>query len=887
MQRDVLPLRNLPSDRSGAFGGKARSLAKLIRKGFSVPDGVAIAASLSTRFAEGVLPPEDRIERLLDAVAPEAARLLSIVQTLETAELLEEIEAPLRIAYEMVRPMAPSGMAVRSSSTVEDEQDASAAGVLVTVLGVEDFEAFARAVKRCWASAYAPRSIAYLRAQPRKRTPSIGVVVQGMVRSEVSGVAFTRHPLTGDDAEVVIESTYGLGAGVVEGSGATDLVRIDKRTRALRDQVIGEKRSMTVLGADGVRTVDVIDELRHAPSLDAARAVEVAELAMRLEKELSFPVDLEFAFANEKLHLLQARPITVARRGLSRAHKRSSADRSRFVWSNINVGESLPGVATPFTWSVLSAFSELGFRRAFGALGCTVPDDAELVGEFRGRIYLNMSEFMRVLSQVPFMDPRIIVALGGGDFASRIEMPEVREGRASFIARLPITATRFLAESATLDARIETFGRAFDEERARLASIDLRLLSAQALDRTLLDVEHLLDELGAVMLTAYGSLLASVVLLDGWLRLLVGSEADKLERDLITGLAAVESAAPGLALGRLAASALQDAPAATYLRSTEPALLSLDAMPDGPTRQGLVTLIRRYGHRGFREAEIAEPRWGEDPRILLRTIRDYVLAGDSVGQLAQRQRRIAEARLGAERRLTTLVPLPLRPLARALVKRVQRLVAMREKLRSDTISVLGAYRTVVLEVSRRIVSRDPSVGPDAGFFLTLDEVHAYLEGRLGRIAETVAGRRARHRRDARLAEPPSTFVGHPPDEAGPAPAGADLHGLPASSGIAEGVVRVLRTAADTERLERGAILVVPSADVGWSPLFLLASAVVTDLGGPLSHAAIVMRELGVPAVVNVTDATRTLRDGERVFVDGDAGLVRRLDLAVGEGGEPR
>lgn len=883
MTREVLLLKGLPMDRASAFGGKARSLSRLARKGFAVPQGVAIAASVGQRFVESVLSPADRLVQIVDGPAPDPARLMGLVAAIEAAPLPEEVESPLRTAFELVEPDAPRGIAVRSSSTVEDDHDASAAGVLSTALGVEGFEAFVQAVKRCWASAYSPRSVAYLRAHVRKRPIGMGVVAQAMVASEVSGVAFTRHPLTGDDLEVVLESTYGLGTGVVDGTGATDVVRVDKRTLSVRDRVVGEKRTMSVLSPLGVKTVEVVPELRRVPSLDERRAAQVAELAMRVEDELGGPVDVEFAFANDTLHVLQARPITAMRRGIVRPRSRAAVDRSRFVWSNINVGESLPGVATPFTWSVLSAFSELGFRRAFGALGCTVPEDAELVGEFRGRIYLNMSEFMRVLSQVPVIDPRVIAALGGGDFASRLELPRDREGMAAFVARLPITASRFLAQSVRVDAKVEAFSREFDEERSRLSSIDLRVLSAPALDRTLLDVEHLLDDLGAVLLTAYGSLLATVVLLDGWLRLLAGPEADALERDLITGLAAVESAAPGLLLARLSEEASRDTPAAEYLRTTDASRLALADLPEGPTRRALEQLLARYGHRGFREAEIAEPRWGEDPRILLRTVREHVIAGGGASSLATRQRRIAEARLGAEKRLAALVPLALRPLARALVRRVQRLVAMREKLRSDVVAVLGSFRQVVLEISRRLASREPALGTDAGFYLTLDETHAFLDGRLPTVVELVAGRRARHRRDAALPEPPSTFVGHPPEGDVSKVAGAKLLGLAASAGVGEGLVRVLRSAADTERLRHGDVLVVPSADVGWSPLFLLASAVVTDLGGPLSHAAIVLRELGVPAVVNVTDATHVLRDGERVVVDGDRGEVRRLD-PVGDRG---
>lgn len=880
MQRDVQKLSALPKDRAAAFGAKAKTLAAFARKGFPVPPGVALSTHLGTRFVESVLEPSDRIATILEGPPPDKARLDALVARLESAPIPRDIDEVLRTTFRSLIETVPFGLAVRSSSTVEDEIDASAAGINATVLGVRDEDAFIAAVKRSWASLHSPRAIAYLRLHARDRGAAMGVVVQAMIPSEIAGVAFTVNPLNGDDTEVVIESGFGLGTTVVDGGAQSDVVRVDKRTLAIRDRILGDKREALALDESGLGTVAVDDERRVSASLDDRLAVEVTAFAMRVERELGAPADVEFAIADGAVHLLQARPITAMRRAPGRAKKRRVADRTRFVWSNINVGESLPGVATPFTWSVLSGFSDLGFRRAFGAIGCRVPDDAELVGEFRGRIYLNMSEFMRVLSQVPGFDPRVLVALGGGDFASRIDAPTEREGAASFVARLPVTAARFISESLFVDSKAAAFAEVFEAERSRIGAIDLRLLSAAALDRTLLDVERMLDELGAVMLAVYGSLLASVVLLDGWLRLLAGEGASTLERDLFTGLVAVESAAPGILLGHAIDRLRSDPQAVAYLLGTKPESLSLDAMPLGPTRTALVELLAKYGHRGFREAEIAEPRWREDPRPLLSILRVHAEGGGDEAIAFARHRRIADARFGADKRLAEVVPLPFRPLARALVGRVQRLIGLREKLRSDVVALLGAFRTVVLEVSRRIAAREPDAGRDAGFFLSIDEVHALLDGRLVAASPIVLRRRARFERDRALPDPPSTFVGSPKADDERTAHAEVLRGLAASGGLGEGAVRVLRTSSDVDRFARGDVLVVPSADVGWSPLFLQASAVVTDLGGPLSHAAIVMRELGVPAVVNVVDATRTLRDGERVRVDGDRGEVVRLTEAA-------
>jgi pyruvate,water dikinase len=201
---------------------------------------------------------------------------------------------------------------------------------------------------------------------------------------------------------------------------------------------------------------------------------------------------------------------------------------------------------------------------------------------------------------------------------------------------------------------------------------------------------------------------------------------------------------------------------------------------------------------------------------------------------------------------------------------------MREHLRGHVVEVLGMFRGVALEASRRIEAREPEAGANAAFFLTLAEVRHVLHDENDRVALRVQRRRLEYERNRALPEPPTTFVGFPPEDTSISAGAKHLSGLAASRGVAEGRVRILRDPAQAADFEPGEVLVVAAADTGWAPLFLAASGVVTELGGPLSHAAIILREYGVPAVVNVSRATRTLRDGDIVRVDGDKGTVDLL-----------
>lgn len=891
----VKRIESLVPRRTPVFGGKAKNLATLARGGFPVPAAFAIASEVEAEFLRAALAPDEQPASLLAAPARDVTpeRLIEIREKLHRAPIPPGVMGEVRQAFAELRSEGAKAIAVRSSSLREDEHARSAAGLFDTILGAVDDAGLEDALRRVWASSFDPRVIAYMRSLGASWVNAssdgfgMGVILQALVPAEIAGVSFTVNPLSADPSEMVINASYGLGKTVVDGSVSPDTYRVDKASGWVRDRVIGQKERALVWDSErGVIETEVRDADRRRQALPDELLERLIDMSLRIEDHFGDARDIEWAIAGRNIYVLQARSVTALafppRRGSSRRTRHS--DRARIVWSNVNVGEALPGVVTPFTWSVLSAFSDRGFRRAFGALGCSVPADAELVGHFRGRIYLNMSEFMAIASQVPYLRPRVLLSLGGGGEADTLEHEIEHRSSTAFLARLPLTITRYVREQAHLDERVQSFERWFEAERVRIDSFDFRVLSATALHRVLGDVERLLDPTGEMLLDVYGKLLATVVALRGFVSAIAGQRAEPLLRELLSGLADVDSAAPGLLLYRISQIARGDLRARDHLLGTPPSELQLRSIPEGPTRRALDDFFERYGSRGAREAEIAEPRWREDPTLPFTTLRLHLMSDDH-GDVADLELRQFELRSRAQAELERMSPAPLRFGVRRLLGLVQSLMRLREHLRGHVVTVLGLYREVVLDASRRLAAMEPGCGEGGAFFLTAEELHAVLKGDVGPVSVLIRRRRLQYERDRVLPAPPDTFIGFPPPpekESARASQTDDLlRGLGASTGLVSGIARVLDDSSQVPEIAPHEVLVVQQADVGWTPLFLTAAAIVAELGGPLSHASVVAREYGVPAVVNVRNATRLIATGDRIEIDGDAGTVRILERVQG------
>jgi phosphohistidine swiveling domain-containing protein len=858
----IVPLIGTGAWTAAEIGGKGVNLDTLIRLGFEVPAGFCVttrtfreALRLWTRGPGG----GDLVQRILERPFP------------------PRIERELRDAAEGLLRMAGTGLAARSSATEEDQDERSMAGQNETVLNITTPDGVLAAIRRCWASLFSRESILYrATGATGDDNPEMAVVVQQVVPAAAAGVLFTENPM--DPGEMLLSASPGLGETVVSGR-AVDTWYLDRAGEVLRAQIAEKPTLLAARSTGGVEEQTRPAHLTRRPTLDPARIQVLAALGRRVEARIGGPQDIEWALWKDRVYLLQTRPIT----------GRDNGTAARTVWSNVNVGEALPGVGTPFTWSIIRAFSRLGFERAFSALGCTVPRDYGLIGGIRGRVYLNLSEFMSVASQIPLLSPGALFEAGGGGGLEALPGTYRKLSPAAFLARLPATGAKLLASQATAPARVATWSPRFRAFRERFYRTPFDRLEDRELRSWFDRVEEVFNHTGALLLEVSSHFLMSYVLTAGMLQATLGDEGRDLEKQLYSGLSGLRSAEPGLDLLRMARRIARDPALRARVIATPPEALRETLESDSAGRTLLAAFdafLASHGHRAIREAELSVPRWSEDPTFPLGVLGAYLGADhlpDPDAMLASRQ----QAREGATREVLDRLPRGTRTFFLRLLRTSQRTARTREALRSDVVHTMAFYRRLALEVGQRMAADGRLPAAEDVFLLHLDEIVGVAEHREDPdLLVRVESRRLEHRAFLGIPDPPDWFVlerGRILPRTTPQDVFADatgdgplLEGLGGSPGIAVGRACVVREAADRDLLQAGDILVAPYTDVGWTPLFLLTAGVVTDLGGPLSHSCVVAREYGIPTVVNVKRGTELIRTGDRIRVDGSKGTVERL-----------
>lgn len=837
MAESVVRLADIRAADTDSAGGKGANLGELIAAGFPVPDGFVLTT----------------------AAYQAAARAAKVDPSMphEAADRLRSTTVPRRIAdaaLEAYDALEGGAVAVRSSATAEDLPGASFAGQQDTYLGIEGHEALLDAVRRCWASLWNERAVAYRAANGiDDASVALAVVVQRMVDARAAGVLFTADPITGRRHTAVIDAIPGLGEALVSGAVVPDHFVADPETGRITER--------TTQAGEPVLTDRLIREL--------------ANVGERIEDALGGPQDIEFAIdRDDRVAIVQSRAITTL------YPLPAGGGPHNGVLFSISVAQ---GYFDPITPMGMEAFLAIGRR-----VGITFTDPDATSSAPNPVIAAGERPFVDV--QPVLRDPvgrELLTRLASaGEARSSVVFkklaadPRYRGGRHSPLgtarrilplllrSQIAISILRLLQSPAKARARML---RRVDA----MTHLDVRP-DMTAAERLVL-VENVMEDVLPFMFPRLIGLVASGMLSYIAAGRLLGDLATPDELLILTrGLPHNPTTEMDLALWALSREIRDDPEAARLMRSRpqgEIAEAFRAGMAPAVLQAGLTSFLQRYGFRSVGEIDLGVPRWSEDPTHLIGAISNYLqLTDDALAPDAQFE---LGAREAEAMRVTLLARVsgPRRRLLRFFLERAWALMGSREMPKYMLIGrVFTPLRELLRPVGEELVSAGRVERPDDIYFLTLAQARAAVRG--SDMRQTVDANRAIYDRERTRRRIPRVLLadGTDAEVALVEIAEGDLRGSPASPGSVTGTARVIHSPRGAH-LEPGEILVAPSTDPGWTPLFLTAGGLVMEMGGMMSHGAVVAREYGIPAVVGVPDATTRIATGDTIIVDGSTGVV--------------
>ena len=868
----VMPLES--STDPALVGGKAAGLARLIRKGFRVPPGLCLTTQVyRDTLRAGGLDPLDHWKRV--RCAPEAQRepLLencrrAVASLVLPRAVLGLIDSELaKLEKEFATDDGPTGgtlWAVRSSASDEDAADATFGGIYRTVLGVPR-GSVAPAILDCWASQWTAVAFAYRERAPKPRlAPAMAVILQPLLAPRAAGVAYSRHPVSGRADQIMINAVFGLAEPLVSGLMTPDqyVVEIGSNPASLNliQCDIVKKTKVRVAMPWGLTDQPLPESDQCRSVLEEPEVLALARLVKEVEYAVGKPVDVEWADDKQGLWLLQARPIP---------EREALPDSATIVWSRANFKETLPELPSPLGLSFVDGFMETHIVRCYRELGCRIPPGVSSVRVIRGRPFINVTLFQSVMAQLGG-DPTLLAEqMGGQARPVLVSVPRLPWWRIAILMEWEIRRAARRAPVWFQEMR-RLGGRCKDEPVRGLTAAEL-LAREEELGR------HLLTD-GDLTFAIVSGVFQGFYVIKLLLERRLGAGWRPLLNQALQGVGTVISADQILWLAELAEAA-RDEPVVRDFLLAEPWLCEQFRAELAGTRflWAFDAYLAEYGHRAVGESDVMSPRFAEVPEYVLGVIRGHLLLPPA--------RSADEIRLGqkttqgeALRRLRAAFGWRLHEWAVFTWwhRRLCRYLGLREANRHALMHVTAGVRHVAMCVGGALAASGALLSRDDIFFLTVDEIKAVASGTAGDWQGLVAARRGEWKSHAAQSVP-DTVIGSPSKviaEGGGSD--ASLKGLPISAGYVEGPVRLVLSPDDLKKVKRGDILVASVIDPGMAPLMGLAAGLVVEMGGTLSHGAIIAREYGLPAIANVHGVTRLLKDGERVGVDATAGEITRL-----------
>ncbi|MFF3527140.1 rifamycin-inactivating phosphotransferase [Streptomyces rubiginosohelvolus] len=873
----VLGLDEVDEDQAGLVGGKGAHLGALSRlDGVRVPDGFCVTTDAFRRVVAAAPEVDALLDRLAGADPDDGQAVRAIAA--EVRRAVEEAVIPDDLAAAITGAVARLGegaaYAVRSSATAEDLPTASFAGQQDTYLNVVGPAAVLRHVSRCWASLFTERAVIYRRRNGiDDRTVRMAVVVQRMVLPDASGVLFTADPVTGHRRTATVDAGFGLGEALVSGLVNPDVFTVRDGEVVARTIAV-KQRAVHALPGGGTREVTVEPRQQERPALTDAQVVELVRLGRRIEARFGCPQDIEWCLTDDGFRIVQSRPITTLF-PVPDLVPEAVERRTPSVYVSVGHQQMMTDAMKPLGWSMWQRTAMVPMHEAGGRLFVDVtprlasPASRAALLDVMGKGDPLVRDALETVLERDEVDPPLPDAGQAGPVgppAGGAPEASVTEADPAIVAEL-VQRSETSVAALERDIRTKSGPELFDflaeafEEHKRVLSDPLSMRAIMAGTEATWWLNDKLGEwLGeknaadALTLSAPGNITSEM-----GLDLLDVADAIRPHPEVVAFLNDVQDDAHG-----------------------DGFLDGLVKLPGGSAaREAIDTYLRRYGMRCVAEIDIARPRWSERPATLVPLILDNVR---NFGPGAA-ERRFEQGRLRALRTeqdvLTRLRDLPdgerKADETKRMIDQVRAFAGYREYPKYGIVCRYFLYKQALLEEAGRLVRDGVLDEREDVFHLTFQELEDVVRSR--RADPRLIARRKEAFRSYEALTPPRVLTSDGEAVNGTyrrddVPAGA-LAGLAVSTGSVEGRARVILDLADAE-LEEGDILVTRFTDPSWSPLFLGVAGLVTEVGGLMTHGAVIAREYGLPAVVGVDQATRLIRDGQRIRVHGTDGYVEIL-----------
>lgn len=902
----VLHFSDLACTASSLVGGKGAQLAQLTLIEENVDAQVPPGFCLTLWSFQLQLQHHSNIEEAIQEIKKSSSSDISTlsqacentVRFIKEAEICEEVQTAmlkyLKLIESPEEDFQKYHFAVRSSAAGEDGTEASSAGQMETILGVVGYQKILEAVKKCWASVYAHQAVEYRRQHGQSINVPVGVVIQKMVPAEAAGVMFTADPVSGSNSVIVVNANFGLGESVVSGSSDPDTICVMRDPNDIHNPdklklgsiTIGEKKICIVETGDGGIKEEQYSDRSTSVCLSEYIILKLATLGIELEKRFGSSRDVEWAVVGSTIFLLQCRPITIAETETESdlLHEFDSPLTCDFEWmTTSNISEMMPGAVTPLTLSTFATTIEYSLQMLLYHVGARAQPThlSKCLPNICNHLFIALIDVGSIVNHAMMARKDIMEISLLGNFLPEMTLQQMEDygGKSVGIRRFSnfVNMMRMWSKAKSVCNLWEKKIPSYKVGPEAKTALELY----KSIDQQLVDFETVW--VWSLINSGRSGNMATVIMS------IIGGDASAWTAAHYGDMALLLSQCNNVYSAEVphAIENIARAIAKNYPKVVENFL----STPDQDCMQALVaypevikmieTFLSRHGHRCLREAEMREQSWRSAPEKFISVLK-LMVKTKAYEKNEREQMSISEILDKMETKLTFFK----RQILKFLLPKAWQAVGDREWGKSLAVQMNEVFKLAYQRLGSLLQQEGRLPDADLMYFLTHQEI--------GNLLKTGSARLIMKAQKRRKILPKQTLLKFDQmNKSRPIPTDASssnieisnvecLSGMPVSQGQITGPAQVVQNLEGASVIKPGDILVVKSTDVGWSPYFPLIGGLVTELGGLISHGAVVAREYGIPCVVNVNKATSIIQSGEILHLDGRSGTVKRLGVKLDE-----